>query len=97
MLGGYIGFAVIAMNAPLFLALLAGIAGSALAAIAIEKIAYEPLRNTPLITPLLSTLGCSIILQNVVTNIWGSDPQQLQSELFDTRVSLGPLASVSCR
>ena len=92
MLGGYIGFAVIAMNAPLFLALLAGIAGSALAAIAIEKIAYEPLRNTPLITPLLSTLGCSIILQNVVTNIWGSDPQQLQSELFDTRVSLGPVS-----
>ena len=30
MLGGYIGFAVIAMNVPLFLALLAGMAGSPL-------------------------------------------------------------------
>lgn len=91
MLGGYIGFAVIAANMPLPVALLAGMAGSALVAIVIEKVAYEPLRDTPLITPMLSTLGFSIILRNVVTNIWGSDPLQLPSSLFDQRLALGPV------
>ena len=91
MLGGFIGFTVIAANFPLPVALLAGMAAGALTAIVIEKIAYEPLRDAPPITPLLSTLGFSIILQNVVTNIWGSDPLQLPSELFDDRLTLGSL------
>ncbi len=91
MLGGYIGFAAIAAHLSLPIALLAGMAGSALVAIVIEKVAYEPLRDTPLITPMLSTLGFSIILQNVVTNVWGSDPLQLPSALFDRRISLGPV------
>jgi branched-chain amino acid transport system permease protein len=91
MLGGFIGFTVIAANFPLPVALLAGMAAGALTAIVIGKIACEPLRDAPPITPLLSTLGFSIILQNVVTNIWGSDPLQLPSELFDDRLTLGSL------
>jgi branched-chain amino acid transport system permease protein len=90
MLGGYLGFAVIAAHMPLPLALLAGMAGAALVAIVIERIAYQPLRDAPLITPMLSTLGFSIILQNMVTNVWGSDPLQLPSELFDLRIPFGP-------
>jgi branched-chain amino acid transport system permease protein len=91
MLGGYIGFSVIAANFPLPVALLAGMAAGALTAIIIGKIACEPLRDAPPITPLLSTLGFSIILQNVVTNVWGSDPLQLPSELFDDRLTLDSL------
>jgi hypothetical protein len=91
MLGGYLGFAVIAAHFPLAAALLIGMAGAALVALVIDKIGYEPLRHAPPITPLLSTIGFSIILQNVVTNVWGSDPLQLPSELFDRRVTLGPV------
>jgi branched-chain amino acid transport system permease protein len=91
MLGGYIGFAAITARLPLPVALLAGMAGAALVAVVIEKTAYEPLRDAPPVTPLLSTIGFSIILQNLVTNIWGSDPLQLPSELFDRRISLGPV------
>ncbi|MDI3469989.1 MAG: high-affinity branched-chain amino acid transport system permease protein LivH [Pseudolabrys sp.] len=89
MLGGYIGFAVIAMHFPLPVALAAGMAGAAILSVVIQKVAYEPLRDAPLVTPMLSTLGFSIILQNVVTNVWGSDPLQLPSEMFDNRVALG--------
>lgn len=89
MLGGYIGFAAIAMHLPLPIALVAGMAGAAIISIVIQKVAYEPLRDAPLITPMLSTLGFSIILQNVVTNIWGSDPLQLPSEMFDNRLTFG--------
>lgn len=91
MLGGYVGFAVIAAKLPLPVALIAGMASAALVSIVIEKAAYEPLRDAPPVTPLLSTIGFSIILQNVVTNVWGSDPLQLPSGLFDQRISLGPV------
>jgi branched-chain amino acid transport system permease protein len=92
MLGGFVGFAVIAAGLPLPIALAAAMLGTAVAAIIIEKVAYEPLRDAPLITPLLSTLGFSIILQNLATNVWGSDPLQLPAELFDRRISLGPVS-----
>ena len=61
------------------------------AAAIVERIAYEPLRNTPVVTPMLSTLGFSIILQNVATNIWGSDPLQLSDEVC-RRVSPRPVS-----
>lgn len=91
MLGGYLGFAVIAGHMSLAVALLAGMVGATVVSMVIEKVAYEPLRNTPLITPMLSTLGFSIILQNVVTNVWGSDPLQLPSSMFDRRFTFGPV------
>jgi branched-chain amino acid transport system permease protein len=92
MLGGYIGFAAIMAQLPLWLALVGGMAGSALVAIVIERIAYAPLRNTPVVTPMLSTLGFSIILQNVATNVWGSDPLQLPDDILPTRFVFGPVS-----
>ncbi|MGH6714558.1 MAG: branched-chain amino acid ABC transporter permease [Bradyrhizobium sp.] len=89
MLGGYIGFGAIAAHLPLPVALIAGMAGATVVSIVIQKVAYEPLRDAPLIVPLLSTLGFSIILQNVVTNVWGSDPLLLPTEVFDHRLSFG--------
>jgi branched-chain amino acid transport system permease protein len=92
MIGGYLGFTIIAAKLPLPLALLTGMAGAALAAIIIEKVAYEPLRDTPVVTPMLSTLGFSIILQNIATNVWGSDPLQLPDEFLGTQIALGPVS-----
>ncbi len=90
MIGGFLGFSAIAAGLPLPAAIAVGMAGSATAAAVIERIGYRPLRDSHLITPLLSTLAFSIILQNLATNIWGSDPLQLPAELFDRRFSLGP-------
>lgn len=92
MIGGYLGFTIILAQLPLPVALVVGMGGTALIAVIIEKVAYEPLRNAPVITPLLSTLGFSIILQNVATNVWGSDPLQLPGEFLGTRFQLGPVS-----
>ncbi|MCW5686943.1 MAG: hypothetical protein KIT76_00200, partial [Pseudolabrys sp.] len=91
MLGGYLGFAVIARELPLPLAMAVAMIGACAVSVVIQKIAYEPLRDAPLITPMLSTLGFSIILQNIVTNVWGSDPLQLPSEMFDADFMVGPV------
>lgn len=92
MIGGFLGFTVIAASLPLPLALATGMIGAALIAIVIEKVAYQPLRDAPVVTPLLSTLGFSIILQNVATNMWGSDPLQLPDEFLGTRLTFGPVS-----
>ena len=91
MIGGYFGFTLIAANFPLPVAVLGGMAGAAVAAMLIEKIGYQPLRGTPVVMPMLSTLGFSIILQNVATNFWGSDPLQLPDEYLGRQYTLGPV------
>jgi branched-chain amino acid transport system permease protein len=92
MFGGYLGFAAVMSHWPLPVAIVAGMAGAALLAMVIEKVGYQPLRDAPVVTPMLSTLGFSIILQNVATNIWGSDPLQLSDELLGTRFVVGPVS-----
>jgi branched-chain amino acid transport system permease protein len=92
MIGAYFGFALIAAGFPLPVAVLGGLAGAALIAMAIEKIGYEPLRSAPVVTPMLSTLGFSIILQNVATNLWGSDPLQLPDQFLGRQIDLGPVS-----
>jgi branched-chain amino acid transport system permease protein len=92
MIGGYLGFVVIAANVPLPIAVAAGMAGAAVLSAVIEKIGYEPLREAPVVTPMLSTLGFSIILQNIATNVWGSDPLQLSDEVLGGRITFGSVS-----
>ena len=93
MLGGYFGFAAILAKLPLPVALLAGMSGAALVAAVIERVGYQPFRDAPVVTPMLSTLGFSIILQNVATNLWGSDPLQLPDEVLGARFTVGPVSA----
>jgi branched-chain amino acid transport system permease protein len=91
MIGGYFGFTLIAANVPLPVAVLGGMVGAAVTAIVIERIGYQPLRGAPAVTPMLSTLGFSIILQNIATNVWGSDPLQLPDQYLGRQYALGPV------
>ncbi len=48
------------------LAILAGMTVSGLLAMLIERTAYRPLRNAPRLIPLISAIGVSLVLQDVV-------------------------------
>jgi branched-chain amino acid transport system permease protein len=39
----------------------------------IERIAYRPLRHAPRLAPLITAIGVSIVLQNLVMMIWGRE------------------------
>jgi branched-chain amino acid transport system permease protein len=57
----------------LLLVLLAGMAGSALLAVTIERVAYRPLRDAPRLIPLISAIGVSFFLQDLirlVESVW---------------------------
>jgi branched-chain amino acid transport system permease protein len=90
MIGGFLGLSAVIAGQPVWLAIPLGMVGAAVLAVIVERVAYRPLRDAPVIMPLLSTIGFSIILQNVALNVWGSDPLQVPNELFDRRFALGP-------
>ena len=61
----------------------------------IERFAYRPLRNAPRLAPLLTAIGVSFILQNVIQVIFGASPRTTP-KVFDTSWKLDILgASVS--
>ncbi len=60
---------------PLALAGLLGVSSSVVVCMALgwglERIAYRPLRNAPRLTPLITAIGMSIVLQNLAMIFWG--------------------------
>jgi branched-chain amino acid transport system permease protein len=55
----------------LLLGLAMAIPLSMLLGVAIERIAYRPLRKAPRLAPLITAIGVSILLQNIAMMIWG--------------------------
>src|SRR6266545_3270921 len=57
----------------LLLVLVVGMAASGLLAVAVERVAYRPLRNAPRLIPLISAIGVSFFLQDLIRfaeSIW---------------------------
>ena len=50
----------------LVLALVAGMAASGLLAVTVERVAYRPLRHAPRLIPLISAIGISFFLQDLI-------------------------------
>jgi branched-chain amino acid transport system permease protein len=55
----------------LILVLLAGMAASGLLAVTVERVAYRPLRAAPRLIPLISAIGVSFFLQDII-RLWES-------------------------
>ena len=98
MLGAYLGIIVMgvltvaglpvySLSLTIFLSILISMAFCALYGTAIERFAYRPLRAAAKLAPLISAVGVSIILQNVVMLTQGTEyknlPPLLPSEGFD--------------
>jgi branched-chain amino acid transport system permease protein len=64
-----------AAGMPIGLAGLCGLVAAMLVCMALgwslERIAYRPLRGSPRLTPLITAIGMSIVLQNLAMIIWG--------------------------
>jgi branched-chain amino acid transport system permease protein len=80
MIGTMVAFSVISALAassglPPSLVLASGMVVAVLSCMALgwalERVAYRPLRHAPKLTPLITAIGMSIVLQNVAMLIWG--------------------------
>ena len=58
----------------------------------IERFAYRPLRHAPRLAPLITAIGVSFILQNVVQIIWGPSPVNVP-QVFDVQASFDVLGA----
>jgi branched-chain amino acid transport system permease protein len=62
--------------------------------VAIERVAYRPLRNAPKLAPLITAIGMSFILQNAAALVYGFIEQPLGGDIFPTKAlfSIGGVA-----
>jgi branched-chain amino acid transport system permease protein len=105
MVGAFIGFGVLSvlggptalvMPVPLALLLMFVVAGagSGVLGVAIERIAFRPLRESSRIAPLITALGVSIFLQNAVLLLLGPDIRNYNASAFipfTSGIHVGPL------
>jgi len=111
MMGAFIGYFVLTafggptgptIPIPLLIALmfLAGMLGAGILGVAIERVAYRPLRNAPRIAPLISALGVSFFLQSAALLLFSADYRNYETyELIDLSqgIHAGPLSLSSVR
>ncbi len=73
MLGTYFGMWAIAfLKLPLWLAFILSMLLTAIVGVIVEKIAYRPLRKSSRITALISAIGVSILIQNIILKLTDS-------------------------
>jgi branched-chain amino acid transport system permease protein len=95
MVGAFSALAVLALLAPaagpfpLLAAFICSLALAGLVGIAVERIAFRPVRAAPPLAALITSLGVSIFLQNVVMVGVGSDNKSFASVFASGYVTLG--------
>ncbi len=61
---------------------------------AMERVAYRPLRNSNAVTIIVATLGISMFLQNVALQAWGSMPEYFGEPFGRQMLTIGTLRLV---
>lgn len=87
------GAPVLAAYAWLIFAILAGMVVAGGSAVLVERIAYRPLRNAPRLVPLISAIGVSFFLQDLIRLVESLTTGQFQRIMpsfgnFDSRIPL---------
>ena len=94
MVGGYLIFVFMATNNPL-LAIFLACVGCVLLGIAIEKVAYKPLRGASPLAVLITAIGVSYLLQSLAQIIFGSAPKMVMVYEFGSVQFFGATVQIS--
>lgn len=80
MVGGYLAYTIIATcSASTWVGLIATVVACAAIGVIVEKIAYKPLRSASPLAVLITAIGVSYFLQNLIMIIFGAAPKMYQS------------------
>ncbi len=87
------GASVLAAYGWLIVAIVAGMAAAGATAVVVERFAYRPLRNAPRLVPLISAIGVSFFLQDLIRLVESLTTGQFHRIIptfgnFDQRLSL---------
>lgn len=89
MVGGYFTYSIIILfKADTWVGLIATVVACTLVGVAIEAIAYRPLRKASPLAVLITAIGVSYFLQNIVLLIAGSEPRVYEPIMKVKMISL---------
>lgn len=95
MVGAFVGVeAVLWLNVGPFVALIGGLIGAAVLGVVLELVAFRPIRmrNGSFLAPIVSSIGAGLVLQELMTKLFGAEqipfPEQFASKVYD----LGPVS-----
>lgn len=95
MVGAFAGLQVVLLwhVGPLF-ALIGGLLGAAIVGVIIELVAFRPIRRrgNSHLAPIVSTIGAGLVLQEVMTKIFGAEQTGFPSGLQKQIYQLGPVS-----
>ena len=92
MIGAFATWAMILAGVPWPLVALAVIAIGAFVGVAIELVAFRPMRGAPQVTGFIASLALSIVIQNLGILILTAQPRNFRfPELMHARLALGPV------
>lgn len=91
MFGAFLGLSFAMLGIPLYLSVVLAMVGAGIIAVICERVCFRPLRKTHFLMPLLSTIAFGILLQNVATQIWGSEPSRYPQTTEIAQIQLGPV------
>ncbi len=91
MIGAYLGLTFAALGIPLYLSLVLAMLGTGLLGLMLERICFRPLRKAPFLSPLISTIAFGLLLQNVATQVWGSEPSRYPQTSEIAQFQVGPV------
>ena len=81
MMGAFIGyFAVMVLKLNVFLALLLAMVACAILGVVIERVAYKPLRKSTRVAALITAIGVSYLLENVMSYFFGAESRPFPSD-----------------
>lgn len=89
MVGAYISFCVTQyLKLPPVVSIVAAMIVCTVLGMAIEKLAYKPLRSATKLAVLITAIGVSYLLQNSALLIWGSNPKSFSSAIHISNIKL---------
>jgi branched-chain amino acid transport system permease protein len=87
MVGAYFVMYAISLGLPWPMALFLGMVFVGLFAVIMERLCYKPLRGAGKLAPLITAVGLSLLLQNLVQAILGPNPQSYPVQLPEGKIS----------
>lgn len=93
MMGAFLGYYFIKyLHMNLWIALIATMIVTAILGVIIEMLAYRPLRKSTRIAALITAIGVSFFLQNIMIYFFGSSPRSFPQVLAIKQFKLGPVS-----
>jgi branched-chain amino acid transport system permease protein len=94
MVGAFVGLqAVVWWHVGPLVALLVGMAGAAALGVLVELVAFRPLRHSGNeLAPIVSTIGVGLVLQEVMTKLYGAQQTPFPAQFASGGLTLGPVS-----